>query len=79
MIAYLESRNIKVTKTGKNKDTVKTLWQKVKQIKTKEPMYDIDRALADKGIEIVRLPPYHPEVLSWPLNCISKIKSNRLL
>ncbi len=62
MVAYLEQRGVKVKRTGKDKDTVKTLWQKVKQIKINEPMYDIDQALKEKGIEVLRLPPYHPEV-----------------
>ena len=39
--------------------TVKDLWELCKAELTKDPLYALDEYAASKGVEILRLPPFH--------------------
>ncbi len=58
---FLADRGIKFNKS----ELKKSLWEKVKKAKKDDPQYDIDKMLAKKGIKVLRLPPYHPEVMTY--------------
>ena len=53
------------------------LWTKVKEVRERDPGYKIDQLASDRGIIILKIPPYHPELnaigKNWPWACFIAI------